>query len=155
MKKVTPNEARFFVCSKCDKATNGVREVQQDVMCDEAKTVKGFCYLSNRLNASGRCEAAVTARTRLRWKKFRECGEILFKKRFLLQIKRKVYKSYIRSAILYGSKMWCLRKNEVAILRRAERSMVRVMCSLKLVDKRNTEKLMDMLELKQQISWQG
>ena len=132
-----------------------MREVQQDVMCDEVKTVKGFCHLSDRLNASGGCETAVTARTRLIWKKFRECGEILFKKRFLLQIKGKVYKSYIRSAMLYESKMWCLRKNEVAILRRAERSMVRVMCSLNLVDKRNTEKLMDMLELKQQISWQG
>ena len=51
--------------------------------------------------------------------------------------------------MLYGSKTWCLRENEVAILRRAERSMVRAMCSLKLVDKRNTEDLMDMLELKE------
>ena len=39
-------------------------------------------------------------------------------------------------------------RNEVAILRRAERSMLRVMCSVKLVDKRNTEELMDMLGLK-------
>ena len=45
--------------------------------------------------------------------------------------------------------MWCLRKNEIAILRRAERSMVRVMCSVKLVDKKNTENLMDMLGLKE------
>ena len=42
----------------------------------------------------------------------------------------------------------CLRKNEVAILKRTESSMVRVMCSVKLVDKRNTEQLMDMLGLK-------
>ena len=46
--------------------------------------------------------------------------------------------------------MWCWRKNEMAIWRRAERSMVRVMCSIKLVDKRNTvEQLtMDILGLK-------
>ena len=49
--------------------------------------------------------------------------------------------------MLYGSKLWCLRENEVAILRRAERSIVRAMCSVKLVDKRNTEELMDMLGL--------
>ena len=61
--------------------TNGAGELQQEVMCDEVETVKGFCYLGNRLNASGRCEAA---RTRVGWKKFRECGEILFKKRFSL-----------------------------------------------------------------------
>ena len=45
--------------------------------------------------------------------------------------------------------MWCLRENEEAILRRAERSMVRAMCHVKLVDKRNTVELMDMLELKE------
>ena len=48
------------------------------VLCDEMETVKGFCCLDNRLNASEGCEASVTARTRLGWKKFRECGEILF-----------------------------------------------------------------------------
>ena len=47
-------------------------EMQQEVMCDEVKTVKGFYYLGNTLNASGGCEAAVTARTRVEWKKFRE-----------------------------------------------------------------------------------
>ena len=41
-----------------------------------------------------------------------------------------------------------LRENKVVILRRAERSMVRAMCSVKLVDNRNTEELMDMLGLK-------
>ena len=88
-------------------------------------------------------------RTRVRWKKFRECGEILFGKRYSLQMKGKIYKSYVRSAILYESKTWCLRENEVAILRKAERSMLRAMCSVKLVDKRNTKKLIDMLRLKE------
>ena len=80
LKKVTPSAARFFVCNMCDKAINGAGEEQQEVMCDEVETVKEFCYLGNRLNASGGCEVAVTARTRLGWKKFRECGEILFGK---------------------------------------------------------------------------
>ena len=96
--KVTPSVARFFVCSKCEKATNGAREVQQKVLCDEVKTVKVFCYLNNRLNASRGCEAGVTARTRVGWKKFRQCDEILFRKRFSLQIKgkTKLYKiSYV------------------------------------------------------------
>ena len=112
-------------------------------MCDEVETVKGFCYI--RLNASGGCEAAVTARTRMGFKKLRECGEILFGKRFSLQMKRKIYKSCVRLAMLYESKTSCLRENEVAILRRAKRSMIRVMCSVKLVDKKNTEDLINML----------
>ena len=89
LKKVTTSAARFLVCSKCNKATSGVGEVQQNIMCDEVETVKGFCYLGDRLNASGGCAAAVTAGTRLGWKKFRECGEILFGKRFLFVDERK------------------------------------------------------------------
>ena len=91
LKKVTPNMVRFFVCSKCNKATHGEGEEQQELMCDEVKTVKGFCYLGNRLNASGGCEAAVMARTRVGWKKFREYYEILFGKRLSLWIKEKIY----------------------------------------------------------------
>ena len=129
--------------------TNGAGEEKQEVMCDKVETVQGFCYHGNRFNVSGLCEAAVTARTRLGWKKFRECGEILFGKRFSLLMKGKIYKSYVSSAMLYESKTWCLRENKVAILRRAERSMVRAMCGVKLVGKRNTEELMDMLGLKE------
>ena len=128
--------------------TNGLEEEQQGVMCDEVEIVKRFCYLGNRLNDSGGCEAAVTAKTRVGCKKFRECDEMLFGKRFSLQKKGKIYKSYLRSAMLYGSKMWCLRENEVAIVRRAERFVVRAMFGVKLVDKRNAA-LMDMLGLKE------
>ena len=31
-------------------------------LCDEVETVNEFCYLGDRLNVSGGCEAAVTAR---------------------------------------------------------------------------------------------
>ena len=64
-------------------------------------------------------------------------------------MKEMVYKSYVRLATLYKSEIWCLKENEVAILRRAERFMVRAMCSVKLVDKLNTVELMDMLGLKE------
>ena len=34
-------------------------------LCDEVETVNGFRYLGDRPNASGGCEAAVTARVRI------------------------------------------------------------------------------------------
>ena len=43
---------------------------------------------------------AVTTRARIGRMKFRECGEILKRKRFSFKIKGKVCKSCIRSAIL-------------------------------------------------------
>ena len=35
-----------------------------------------------------------------------------------------VYWSFVRSAMLYGSETWCLRENEMAVLRRTDRAMV-------------------------------
>ena len=120
-------------------------------MCDEAETLNGFCYLGDRLNASGGCEAAITARVKIGWVRFRECGELLLGNRFFLKMKGKVYRSCLRSAILYGSEAWCLKENEKAILRKTERAMVRATCGQKVVDRKTTEEQMGMLGLKETI----
>ena len=49
--------------------------------------------------------------------------------------------------MLYGSETWFLRENEIAILRRTERAM----CGAKLMEKKRTEDLMDMLGLKETV----
>ena len=41
--------------------------------------------------------------------------------------------------MLYGSETWCLRENEMAILRRTKRAMVRAMCGAKLIEKNRTD----------------
>ena len=61
------------------------------------------------------------------------------------------YRSCVRSAMLYGSETWCLRENEIAILR-TESAMVRSMCGIKLVDRKNMEELMEMLGLKETLN---
>jgi hypothetical protein len=93
----------------------------------------------------------VTARARFGWVKFRECGELLKGKRFSLKVKGMVYRSCVRSVMLYGSEIWCLSENEMAILRRTERAMVRAMCGVKLMDKKRTEDLMEMLGLEETV----
>ena len=72
---------------------------------DEVETVKEFTYLCDRVSTGGGCEAAVTAR-RCWWVMFRECGELLYGRRFPLWLKWTVYKSYVRPAILYGCEAW-------------------------------------------------
>ena len=42
------------------------------------------------MNASVGCEAAVTARARIWWVKFKECGELLNSKRFSFEMKEMV-----------------------------------------------------------------
>ena len=46
---------------------------------------------------------------------------------------------------------WCLRENEMVILRRTGRAMVRAMCGAKLMEKKRTEDLMEMLGLKETV----
>ena len=109
VKRVTPRLGRDFVCGRCKQVDNGLVEPVEE-LCEEVKTVRGFCYLGDRVNASGGCEAAVTARARIGWMKFKECGELLNSKRFSLKMKGMVYWSCVRSAMLYGSETWCLRE---------------------------------------------
>ena len=51
------------------------------------KTVSEFTYLGDRVSASGGCEAAVTAITGCGLVKVRECGELLYGRRFPLKLK--------------------------------------------------------------------
>ena len=145
VKRVTSRLGRDFVCGRCKKQADGLVEPVEE-LCEEVETVRGFCYLGDRVNASGGCEAAVTARARIGWVKFRECGELLNSKRYSLKVKGMVYQSCVRLVMLYGSETWCLRENEIAILRRTERAM----CGAKLMEKKRTEDLMEMLGLRKQ-----
>ena len=43
---------------------------------DGVETVNGFCCLGDRPSSSRGCGAAVTARVRISWIRFRECGEL-------------------------------------------------------------------------------
>ena len=77
------------------------------MLCDEVETLT---YLGDKVSAGEGCEAAVTARTRCGWVKSRECSDLLYCRRFPLRLKGVVYKSYVRPAILYGGKTWCLKR---------------------------------------------
>ena len=79
-------------------------------LCDEVEAVNGFCYLGDRLNSCGGCKAAVAARVRIDWVRFRKCGELLLGNKFPSRMKHKVYCCCIRSPILYESEAWCLKK---------------------------------------------
>ena len=43
---------------------------------DGVETVNEFCYLGDKLKTSRGCEAAITARMRIGWIKFRECTSV-------------------------------------------------------------------------------
>ena len=65
---------------------------QEEKVCDEVETVREFTYLGDRVSAGGGCEAAVTAKTKRGLVKFRECGELLYDRRFPLKLKGAICK---------------------------------------------------------------
>ena len=89
MKKVTPSAARFFVSSKCKKATSGAGEEQQEAMFDELETVNGFYYLGNRLNVSEEFEAAVTAQKKSGMEEIQRVWRNTVRKKILFADERK------------------------------------------------------------------
>ena len=140
VKRVSPMFSRNVACRKCD-GNIGVAVEQEAKLFDEVETVGEFTYLGDRVSAGGGCEVVVTARTRCWWVKFMECGELLYG-RFPLRRKGTVCKSCVMPAILYVSEAWCLKESEMGILQRAERSMVRAICGVQLVDRKRAEDLM-------------
>ena len=91
----------------------------------------------------------MTSRVRIGCMKFRECEELSRGRRFSLRRKGMVYRTCVRSAMLYGSETWCLRESEMGILRRTERATVMSMSRVKLIDRKNMEGLMETLDLKE------
>ena len=72
MKRVTSTMAKGFVCELCVYTKEGIMEPGEELsFFGQVDLVKSFCYLGDRLNASGGSDAAVTARTRIKWVKFR------------------------------------------------------------------------------------
>ena len=90
------------MCGRCKKQVDGLVEPVEE-LCEEVETVRGFCYLGDRVNASGGCKAAMIAKARTGWVKFKECRELLNSKRFSLKMKGMVYRNCVRSAMLHGS----------------------------------------------------
>jgi len=69
--------ARDFVCKNCKDEKEMKEPVE--LLCNGVETVTEFSYLGDRLNATGGCDVAVTARIRIGWMNFRKCSV----KRFL------------------------------------------------------------------------
>ena len=68
------------------------------------ETVQEFTYLGDRVSAGGGCEAAVTARTRCGWAKFRE---LLHGRRFPPKPERKKDGNFVMDRKIHGeSNVW-------------------------------------------------
>jgi len=107
--------------------------------------VDKFCYLGDMLSMDGDADAAVEARIRIGWNKFRWLVPLLANKDVSLVMRGRLYSSCVRSSMLHGSETWPVRKESVVALRQAEMRMVRWMCGIKLKDRLPIKELRERL----------
>jgi len=113
--------------------------------------VNKFCYLGDMLSVDGDADAAVEARIRTGWNKFRQLP-LLTNKDISLIVRGRLYSSCVRSSILHGSETWPVRKENEVALQWAEMRMVRWMCDIKLKDRVPSKELRARLGLDDIIS---
>ena len=107
--------------------------------------VDKFCYLGDMLSVGGDADAAVEARIRIGWNKFRQLVPLLTNKDVSLIMRGSLFGSCVRSSMLHGSETWPVRKENVVALQRAEMRMVRWMCGIKLKDRVPSKELRERL----------
>jgi len=69
-----------------------------------------FCYLGDMLRADGDADAAVEARIRIGWNKFRQLVLLLTNKDVSLIMTGRLYSTCVRTSVLHGSETWPVRK---------------------------------------------
>jgi len=72
--------------------------------------VDKFCYLGDMLSVDGDADAAVEARIRIGWNKFRQLIPLLTTKDVSLIMRGRLYSTCVQSCMLHGSETWPVRK---------------------------------------------
>ena len=91
------------------------------------------------LHEDGGADLAATARIRNGWMTFRELLPFLTSRAPPLEMKGRVYGSYVRSNMTYGSETRPLLVDVGLMFERAEMQMIRCMCGITLKYRRTNE----------------
>jgi len=135
-----------FICRGCSNPVISTGHTSVDI-CASAnlEVVDKFCYLGDMLSVDGDADAAVEARIRIGWNKFRQLVPLLTSRDMSLIRTGRLYSSCVQSSMLHGSEIWPVRKENVVALQRAEMRMVRWMCNVKVKDRVPSKELRERL----------
>ena len=137
-----------FRCAMCIAGQQDKVSDKRELVLEGENTlevVDRFCYLGDVIGARGGAEEASRARIRCAWAKFRELAPILTSRGASLRMKGKIYKTCVRTVMVYGSETWAVRVEDMRRLERAERMMVRWMCGVTVKARKHSEELLERL----------
>ena len=101
--------------------------------------VKEFKYLGSTVQESGGCEREVKKRVQAGWNGSRRASGVICNKRLPAIVKRKVYSSVVRPAMVYGLETVAVTKKQVEEMEVAEMKMLRFAMGLTRKDKIRNE----------------
>ena len=138
-----------YKCRTCSKerVVTAPQVKQVEIGNEQLEVVKSFCYLGDVTNESGGCYSATSARIRSAWKKFHELIPIVCNKSFSLVNRGHIYNTCVRSVLLYACETWPLNVEDISRLTKADNSMVRWICSIKLTNRHSMTELREKLKL--------
>jgi len=110
-------DMRSFICRGCSNPVISTGHTSVDIgVSANLEVVDKFCYLSDMLSVDGDVDAAVEARIRIGWNKFRQLVPLLTNRDISLIRRGRLYSSCVRSSMLHGSESWPVKKeNEVPL----------------------------------------
>ena len=98
-----------FVCPRCAWEGEGGDDDGDDegpglvVNWGVLEEVRQFCYLGDVMDCEGGVERAVQARVPAAWRRWQEIASLLVNRSIGLRTRKRVYETYLRSALLYGA----------------------------------------------------
>jgi len=120
--------AKSFICSGCLNPVTSAGRTSVDIGASaKLELVDKFSYLGDMLSVNGDADAAVEARIRIGWNKFKHLVPLLTNNDVSLIIRGRLYSSCVRSSMLHGSETWPVRKDKKLSYRRGtERCVVSI-----------------------------
>jgi len=91
---------RSFICRDCSNPVISTGHTSVDIGASaNLEVVNKFCYLGDMLSVDGDADAAVEARIRIGWDKFRQLVQLLTNRDISLIRRGRLYSSGVRSSI--------------------------------------------------------
>ena len=105
--------------------------------------VERFKYLGSIIHEDGEIDEAINQRIKSRWQKWKKASGVLSDKRIPLKLKGRVYRTVIRSTLLYGVECWPTKRSHLQRMKVAEMRMLRWICGHTRLDKIRNEVIRD------------
>ena len=111
--------------------------------------VKEFKYLGSTVQESGGCEREVKKRVQAGWNGWRRVSGVICDRMLPARVKRKVYSSVVRPAMVYGLETVAVTKKQVKEMEVAEIKMLRFAMGVTRKDKIRNEHIRSTVKVKQ------